>query len=126
MTATGMAAMTDEELIALEALKKERDALIVGRDMMGRLWGKEKARAERLEAALQAILSTAYADDHVGWQTALECRIWQGQAEAAEAEVKKLRGGAYVLCRRKLIRKTVYERFAARILAALADGGKDG
>ena len=73
MTATGMAAMTDEELIArlrdldtwvetadvpdlaadrIEALVRERDAVITARDMMGNLWAKEKARAERLEAAL--------------------------------------------------------------------------
>ena len=43
------------ELVAGEALVKERDALIVGRDMMGRLWGKEKARAEAAEAQIAAL-----------------------------------------------------------------------
>jgi hypothetical protein len=61
--------MTDERLLArlrgrgnkdtiaaadrIEALTAERDALIVGRDMLGRWWEKEKARAEKAEAKLK-------------------------------------------------------------------------
>jgi hypothetical protein len=36
----------------LEEVENERDALIVARDMMGRLWEQAEARAERAEAAL--------------------------------------------------------------------------
>jgi hypothetical protein len=43
----------DEAADRIEALTAERDALIVGRDMLGRWWEKEKARAEKAEAALK-------------------------------------------------------------------------
>jgi hypothetical protein len=36
----------------LEEVENERDALIVARDMMGRLWEQEKGRAEAAEDAL--------------------------------------------------------------------------
>jgi hypothetical protein len=36
-------------------LSAERDALIHGRDMMGRLWEKEKARAEAAEAEVSRL-----------------------------------------------------------------------
>ena len=39
--------------VTLRALSAEREALITARDMMGRLWEKEKARAEASDAKLK-------------------------------------------------------------------------
>lgn len=73
--------MTDEELIPrlrelrgtygigdtaadrIEALVKERDAVIEARDMMGRFWSEQKARAEAAEAALKEAVEVVKACD---------------------------------------------------------------
>lgn len=53
----------------IEALVKERDAVIAARDTMGNLWAQEKARAERLEAAMIQMR-----DDKTGFRHAVHFR----------------------------------------------------
>lgn len=61
-TPVGVVTVLREEIeirnARIEALTAERDTLIVGRDMMGRLWEKEQARANDLKAKLDMVVET--------------------------------------------------------------------
>ena len=92
-------------LTQLAEMKADRDAVAEGRDMMGRLWEKEKARADRAEAALAAQIEadagivdqmfynpTTDADfsddtnlnDWAGWATIGQLREWSSEAIRAQ------------------------------------------
>lgn len=68
-------------------VRAERDALIEGRDMMGRLWEKEKAEAAKLRLEVQHALDTA--DAAIAGQKAAEAErdaaLAEGWAAAVEA-----------------------------------------
>jgi hypothetical protein len=68
-------------------LKGERAALIEGRDMMGRLWAQEKARAEQAEARERALL----ASNDEERKALVENASLRHRLKAAEAEVARLR-----------------------------------
>ena len=75
----------------------------------------EYIRADLAAAHIEALVKER--DEYkrlaaVGELAAQECRIWQGQAEAAEAEVKKLRGALTFYADENSYEKSVYERLS--------------
>jgi hypothetical protein len=74
--------VTYDDYAALRArlaeVENERDALIVARDMMGRLWEQEKGRAERAEAEITRLRAQLE-------QEQAFTRLAKTRAEAAEA-----------------------------------------
>lgn len=76
--------MTDTDLTdphgEAEALRADRDTLVEARDMLGRLWEKEKLRADQAEARERMLLDNSE-----------EARQFLRQRDALRAEVEHLR-----------------------------------
>jgi tagatose-1,6-bisphosphate aldolase non-catalytic subunit AgaZ/GatZ len=80
-------------LARAEKAEAERDALIVGRDMLGRWWEKEKARADRAEALLKEAVEALrpFSQMAIRNGTTVVCDVSADHVAAARATLAKIK-----------------------------------